>query len=572
MSRTLFLYIFRDLFRIFLMASGALAGIMSFGGLLRPLTREGLDAAQVARMLAYFGPAMTTYSFPVAALFATAVVYGRLAADNELTACKAGGLSLVSLTVTGPALLLGLIVAITSLIFLCFVVPYSTLQVEKVIYSNLAKLVETRIERNHEIGLADTTIFAQSARVLAPDTNRPGQQLVELIGPEIISVERDLHGPDKTLLIPKEFYTASKAYVYIDPQQSGQDVNVTVNLVRGIKFPRKFEGATEAGIAATSYGPLEIPSPIKEDVKFMSVWELKALYANLSSSRRLQGIIADFVRNGQRDTFLTELEKDINGPAHSRAFTTESGSIYTLTNEGGRGLAVAHNGEMTAPNLPVQLTEPIDRPITLRQRRADQPTLVVHSASVTVHARPIRDSGLVDVNIELHDCVQTMESQSGKPDPMQPRPSFKQQFTVPMSAQGRALAGQDIAFFERHENARLGDQSRLTREKVTLMNNIIAESNGRASFAVSCLILVMLGSALGMMFRSGNFLTAFAVSFVPALLSITLIIAGQRTAGNLPRVFTGNNGVLSLGLALIWGGNAVNLLLATFMLWKVQKQ
>src|SRR5580658_457697 len=143
MSRTLFWYIFKDLFRIFMMASGAMAGIMSFGGLLKPLTREGLDAGQVTRMLGYFGPAMTTYSFPVAALFACAVVYGRLSADNELTACKAGGVSLLSLTVSGPALVLGLIVAITSLLFLCFLVPFSTLEVEKITYPNLPKLLQT---------------------------------------------------------------------------------------------------------------------------------------------------------------------------------------------------------------------------------------------------------------------------------------------------------------------------------------------------------------------------------------------------------------------------------------------
>ena len=40
-----------------------------------------------------------------AALFATTVVYGRLSADNELTACRAGGLS--HLTVTLPAFILG---------------------------------------------------------------------------------------------------------------------------------------------------------------------------------------------------------------------------------------------------------------------------------------------------------------------------------------------------------------------------------------------------------------------------------------------------------------------------------
>ena len=81
----------------------------------------------------------------------------------------------------------------------------------------------------------------------------------------------------------------------------------------------------------------------------------------------------------------------------------------------------------------------------------------------------------------------------------------------------------------------LGDQSRLTREKshAYQQHHRRGVTDGPA-FAISCLILVMVGCALGMMFRSGNFLTAFAVSFIPALLSITLIIAGQRTAETFP--------------------------------------
>ena len=92
MSRTLFWYIFWDLLRIFGLASGVLSGIMSFGGLLRPLYEFGLSMSQVATILAYSGPAMTAYSLPIAALFATTIVYGRFGADNEVTACRAAGI------------------------------------------------------------------------------------------------------------------------------------------------------------------------------------------------------------------------------------------------------------------------------------------------------------------------------------------------------------------------------------------------------------------------------------------------------------------------------------------------
>src|SRR5436309_14456897 len=131
-GRTLFWYIFKDLLKIFFMASGALAGIMSFGGLLRPLTQQGLDFGQVRKMLSYFSFPMMAYSLPVAALFAATMVYGRLSADNELTACRAGGISHLSIAL--PGFVLGAVVGVLSLFMLNFVVPTYTLKVEQVVY------------------------------------------------------------------------------------------------------------------------------------------------------------------------------------------------------------------------------------------------------------------------------------------------------------------------------------------------------------------------------------------------------------------------------------------------------
>src|SRR5437762_14026845 len=129
MGRTLFWYIFKDLLKIVFMASGALAGIMSFGGLLRPLTQQGLDAGQVGKMLSYFSFPMMAYSLPVAALFSATMVYGRLSADNELTACRAGGISHLSIAL--PGFVLGAVVAVLSLFMLCFVVATYTLKAEQ---------------------------------------------------------------------------------------------------------------------------------------------------------------------------------------------------------------------------------------------------------------------------------------------------------------------------------------------------------------------------------------------------------------------------------------------------------
>ena len=229
MSRTLFWYVFKDLVRVFVLASVALAAIMSFGGLLRPLTEHGLDARQVTRILGYFMPAMQTYSLPVAALFATTMVYGRLSADNELNACRAAGVGYWPIWL--PAVVLGLLVAIVSLVFLCFVVPIFSLKVEKVIYSNLAQLVQSQIEQEHRITLEGTdnalTVFAQQAFVLPSPPDRPKDQVVQLVGPLIVTYE---HQTDKTSNPydrkqppPEDFLTASRATAYIrQDEESGE--------------------------------------------------------------------------------------------------------------------------------------------------------------------------------------------------------------------------------------------------------------------------------------------------------------------------------------------------------------
>ena len=114
---------------------------------------------------------------------------------------------------------------------------------------------------------------------------------------------------------------------------------------------------------------------------------------------------------------------------------------------------------------------------------------------------------------------------------------------------------------------------RLRRDVLRLTNSITSEINARASFGLSCLILVMVGCALGMMFRSGNFLSAFAVSVVPALFCIVLVVTGQHTCENVPwNIGPGWSNPLHLGLSLIWAGNAIVAVIAIGLLWRLQKQ
>ncbi|HEC01947.1 MAG TPA: LptF/LptG family permease, partial [Phycisphaerales bacterium] len=88
---TLHRYIFRELFRVFLLAAVGLTLILSLGSILQPVQEFGLGSRQVVHLMGYFLPITLTFVLPMAALFAGALVYGRFASDNEYDACRATG-------------------------------------------------------------------------------------------------------------------------------------------------------------------------------------------------------------------------------------------------------------------------------------------------------------------------------------------------------------------------------------------------------------------------------------------------------------------------------------------------
>ena len=88
-------YIFRELLKIFLLTTLALTLIMSLGSIFRPVQEYGIGPRQVLHLLSYFIPITLTFVLPIAALFATTLVYGRFSSDNEFDACRASGVSVV---------------------------------------------------------------------------------------------------------------------------------------------------------------------------------------------------------------------------------------------------------------------------------------------------------------------------------------------------------------------------------------------------------------------------------------------------------------------------------------------
>jgi lipopolysaccharide export system permease protein len=101
--------IFGELVRVFVLALVALTGLFLLGGLVAEATHRGLAPSQILLVIPLLVPSTLPFTIPATTLFATCVVYGRLAADNEVTAVKAAGVHLGR--IIAPSVLLGLVTA-----------------------------------------------------------------------------------------------------------------------------------------------------------------------------------------------------------------------------------------------------------------------------------------------------------------------------------------------------------------------------------------------------------------------------------------------------------------------------
>ena len=571
MSKTLFWYLLRDLLRIFIVTSGTLAGIMSFGALLKPLTQHGLGLGQVGQILSYFSPAMTTYSLPIAALFATTIVYGRLSADNELTACRASGIS--NLAMTWPAILLGLLVALVSLLFLSFIVPVFTLKVEKVIYSNIAQLIANKITRTHEISYGRTSIFAQAAEV-RPNVGE--KQVVDLYSPMIFTYmtvdapEGDdapaLRDPktapiarddrSNKMRVPSKILMAKRATAYIS--QVGETVRLEAVLEEGSDFPRG-SGGSQLAVAQTQFGPVDMGTPIRENTKFMDIAELKRMLGNPESSRRLQATVQQFIRDEQREAYFATVTKSLQDPGlRSFRFAAETETLIVS----GSDLEIrTRAGELvinprTAQDIARVRVDRESNGAVVSSDKARQIRITLDPVEAAPDSTAPRR---MVVNVRGYDVIVEADE-----DPAAHQ-TYVRTINILMPEDLQAVERNDVRHYLTSKAASRRDQEELRYNYKKLLASITAEMHSRASFAISCFILVMVGCALGMISKSGNFLSAFAVSVVPALLCIALIVTGQHVCENSPNS-------MGMGLSLIWSGNVIVLIMATVLLGKLQRQ
>ena len=543
MLPTLQKYIFREMGKTFLLTAVGLTAVVSTcGGAARMLPLQSLSASQTLFLMVLAVPVSTAFTLPIAALFSATITYGRLAADNEFTAVRSGGINIHVLFL--PCLLLSLVSGIVTFVLFNFAIPGMMRQMRVIAQNSAVDIVASVLKSGESIDVfSGYRIRADSVRRVAldPGSSSGGTALYlkNVVFVQFASSE-DESGAESRLAgtsAIKQWGWGESAMIKFFQYQGRPQIEVGLENVT--RFGR--DGKAQPRAPYVRLGPLEFPpggrrlrpkhlslpelldyrlrpeqvfsdvteklDQAREAVQTMLLFnhllaclEPEAGGCELESAGVTLHIEADrpeITLDSERKTaqFRVAGLKAIERTAgHTRQYQASEGRILLLVEEG------------EAPRVQVQLTEDV----TLQE--------VGRQASAT----SIRDLQLGP-------------------------------FDLPAEVQTKLESDQyaDERLWDKAAKFGLGPQvdrqlKRLRKQRSKYLHQIYAEINVRTVYSISVLVLAVLGAALGIIYRGGHVLVAFGISFVPTLFVVVLTILGKNIAKG--------ESTLLVGLGIMWFG------------------
>jgi lipopolysaccharide export LptBFGC system permease protein LptF len=535
---TLHRYIFRELLKVFVPATITLTLILSLGSILRPVQEYGVGPGQVVHLMGYFLPIILTFVIPMGALFAASLVYGRFASDNELDACRASGICL--LTLVYPGLALAIIVAIANLILSFHVVPTFVHRAERALKANAKQILFRNIQRKGFYGLPPDGRYMIYADQAYPKKDT-------LSGVVITKAKENQI---------KEVYTAERAEIYFNPQQRFNEVQITAYNTYQIGA----EGERWIGFGKFSLR-MEFGSLLGDDIKFKKIDEMKKIrdvditlfYPIEKLARRIYSRftaealaedIADRIKDEPNGFYklysaerLVEFTAGRCNMAEEKEIELSDNIVVTEYDEAGKQRLRSLKCEkaslhLEGDELTPTLTMELDNPIWQREEGTEG-----------VAMGWLRIRGLI-IPKNVRDTANKFATENG------------------LDAKKLAAEASTLHKGKSLKLKRL--QNELQTEIQKTLAEIEAEIHSRLVFGIGCLSLIMIGIGLGIFLRDGHLLSAFGASSLPAAVLVVCIMMGKNITKNL-------NAQAGSGIALMWGGMVFLSLLAIVVYRKLLK-
>jgi len=531
-------YVFRELIKVFVLATIALTLIMSLGLIINPIREYGVGPVQVLHLLGYFIPITLTFVLPLSALFAAALVYGRFAQDNELDACKASGISL--LTLIYPGISLAIIIAIVNLILSFHVVPEFFNRAEKALKADAKQILFRNIQRRGFYKLPPHG----ERRIYADQANLNNDILAGVVVTQV-----------KGGRIEKIITTESAKISFVSHERNNE-VQIVANHLYQI-------GDEGQGWFYFERLPItiEIPSLLADDIKFKNINEIKSIRSNpllfYPVEQRARKAYAQFTA----ELLAEDISKSVNdsnafygltGEPNSVRFTAANSAADTrVKNEdaqvrlSGKVVVFQFDHDTGKPNKIWRCSE------ALLKIEGDEFNPTVTMELLSPHWK---DKDGTEGIAAGRYFVKNLQLPHKISDKLQHEDILKNLSSQSVTAALSSGPSEKIQLLQA--------QLKSTIEEVFI--DIAAELHIRLVFGVGCIPLIMIGIGLGVILRGGHLLSAFGASAIPAGLLVVFMMMGKKVAKNSAASVTS-------GVLLMWLGFAIIVILALAILRKLQK-
>jgi len=520
---------------VFLFAAIGLTLILSLGSILQPVQEYGVGPKQVLHLMAYFLPITLTFVLPMAALFAGALIYGRFASDNELDACRASGISLITLTF--PGLVLAIIVALANLFLSFHVMPVFVLRAEKSLKADAKQIVFRNIKNRRYYELppdGETLIYADHADM--QNDTLLGVVVAEIENSRIVNMT-----------------TSEMAEVHFKTHDTYNDVQI-------IAYKSSQMSPQGWGSVGTLPVTQEFGSLLGDEIRFKKLGEMSRIAGDMMRFYPIEKL----ARQMYTQLILEILARDI------QAWIASANNMA-----GGRESAYELVG---VPNS-VKIT--VDQ-YKVRKQEIELSGAIEIVEYATADKRPVRTLTCSTATLHLEEDIPaaptvTLDIHSpqsrGLPGEMN---ELKLRHVIPglnlptavrmiadqyktrsgsLKAEKLASAMTDLPELKPSKyltsfHAKFERQTRDTAAEIK------SEIHSRLVFGIGCIPMILIGIGLGVLKKGGHLLSAFGASCVPAAMLIVCIMSGKQLTENLDAHQTVS------GVTLMWGGLGVLFFLA----------
>lgn len=575
MPWTLYRYILRELIKVLVLTTAVMVVVLSFLSAIGPLSDGLLGPITLLKFVMYTMPTVLGFALPFAGAFSATVVFHAMAKDNEVLACRAGGLSYGQ--IFAPVAGLGLVLMVVLLLLSNTVVPRFWRAATKTVQGDVLGVLVSQLNQNHpyKFGHEGLVLYADKAEQRDPPEGSGAQGLKaeQLLVLEGVAVGR--YDPQSERVIDDT--TASRASALLVRDPFGKSY-ITLRLVDPVHFEAVSDEVQRQGSfdEVQTDRPILLPNPITDEAVFFSLQQLLELKRRPQDFDTVRDAMGDLSATVLREMLLHLIDKGLTSGTDGAGFVKLKGGL-----------------EDTFYRLSAPTVEPTENGLTLRGSASFPVTVDLYNNEQLL-GQPVRrfesnnaklavTTGEFDLQPEA-ELVMTNVTVLALND--SGAATRKSEYAFPAMRYSQEVLGIDPSGMSAEDlNAWSMKQARsdaptVLRAREMLRYNIIqlkymidAELYTRFASALATPLLLMLGGLLAVRLRDRLPLAVFFWSFMLAVITLIMIKTGGSMAERytLEQFAQGAKTDRLIGVGVLWGGNLMLLLVCARLYLKIAR-